>query len=74
MTKCATNQVGFSKFCICLNVAQNLATTVVVEAENDEETFSTDGTVCTIFLCNDRFQGKYISNQIYIQSFGVNHS
>ncbi len=49
VTKSAANRVGFSKLCIYLNVAQNLSTTVVVEAENDEETISTDGTVCTFF-------------------------
>ncbi len=56
MTKYTGNHVEVSKLCIRLNVAQNLTTTVVVEAENDEDTISSDGTDCTIFYVMTGFK------------------
>ncbi len=46
---------------------QILSTAVDVEHDNDDDTNSTDGTVCKIILCNESFYGKYCDSQIYGQ-------
>ncbi len=47
---------------------QTPSTAVDVEFENDEDTISTEGSVCTIVLCNDILHGKYTDSQIYGES------
>ncbi len=43
---------------------QTLSTAVDVEYDNDDDTNSTDGTICKIILYNESFHGKYCDSQI----------
>ncbi len=43
-----------------------MSTVVDVEYDNDEDTISTDGTICPIIPCNDGLHGTHIDSQINV--------